>query len=268
MPNLYVSLASVKADNRQTSTVDDAALLRLIEEVSRAVDNETNHRFYSEIATRVYDGNGLSQLWLPDDLLTVTSLKVDEDGNGTFEKTLAVNTDYWLWPDNVSPKWRIDLNPQSTSLTAWPVGRRRIEIVGMFGYSNETALVTTLAEDDDGSETALDLTSAAALSVGDTLVIGTEQLDITAIATNTVTVTRGLNASAAAAHANGAAVYRRRFERPIERAVAMQVSRLLRDQQTGYSGTLGDPQYGGYAFASLYPAIRDMLAPYLRLVVS
>jgi len=119
MPNNYVTLANAKTDLGITGATYDAALVRLIERVSRAIDDQVHRRFYSEIATRLYDGAGNRELWLPDDLLTVTTLKVDEDGDGTFELTLAVNTDYWLWPDNSSPKIRIDLNPDGTQLSAW-----------------------------------------------------------------------------------------------------------------------------------------------------
>jgi len=261
--NLYARLADLKGDMNVTGTSDDDERVRMIEDVSRAVDDLTHRRFYSETATRYFDGEGYSDLWT-DDLVSVTTLKVDEDGDGVYELTLAANADYWLWPDNTTPKRRIDLNPESAQLTAWPRGRRRIEIAGVFGYSDDTELTTTtLNEALDATETAVDLVDGTAVSVGETLVVDAEQIYVSAIAGNTPTVVRGVNGTTAAAHSDGAAVYRRRYARPIERAVKMQVARFLREQQTG--GPLqGNGEIGGFSVSSLYPAIRDMLAPYIR----
>ena len=268
MPNNYVTLANAKTDLGITGATYDAALVRLIERVSRAIDDQVHRRFYSEIATRLYDGAGNRELWLPDDLLTVTTLKVDEDGDGTFELTLAVNTDYWLWPDNSSPKIRIDLNPDGTQLSAWTKARRSVQVAGMFGYSNDTELTTTtLNEDLDATETGIDVVSGAVISVGDTIIVDSEQMYVSAVATNTLTAIRGVNGTTAATHTNGTAVSRRRYPAAIEQAVTMQVARLWNEQKTGYSGGAGGPEMGGFSFSTLYPAIQDMLAPYSVPVV-
>jgi len=231
-----------------------------------------NRRFYSEIATRYYDGSGTRELWLPDDLISIdTSLKVDEDGDGTYELTLAVNTDYWLYPDNKSPKFRIDLNPDGTQLSAWTKARRSVEIAGMFGYSNDTELTGQTVQNTteiSASGTTLTVTSTTGISAGETLVMGSEQVYVSAVASATdLTITRGLNGTTAAIHANGVAIYRRRYAAPIEQAVVMQVSRFWNEQKTGYSGQAGSAEMGGFSFATLYPAIRDMLNPYRVQVV-
>lgn len=265
--NLYARLADVKDDVNISGTARDAEIVRLIERVSRAVDDYTNREFYSQVATRYYNVPALavSELWLWDDLLSVTTLKVDQDGDGVYETTLTTD-DYWLWPDNETPKVRIDLRPDG-ALGSWPTGRRRVEVAGMFGYSNETELTTTtLAEELDASETGVDVADGTAVSAGETIVVDSEQMKITAIATNTLTVVRGINGTTAATHSNGVAVYRRRYARPVEEAVTLQVVRFAREHQTGASGQQGGNDIGGYVFGSLYPAIRDLLTPYKRLV--
>jgi hypothetical protein len=71
---------------------------------------------------------------------------------------------------------------------------------------------TTLAEDLDASETAIDVTSAAALrdsyTTGDTyrIKIDNELMTVTAESGNTLTVTRAAEGTAAATHSNGGTV--------------------------------------------------------------
>mgnify|MGYP001559710696 CR=1 FL=1 len=272
MPNLYQVPANLKTDVGilVATTKYDGILLRLLEDVSRAVDELCHRQFYSAVATRLYGDHervntASRELWLPDDLISVTTLKVDDDGDGTFETTLVSSTDYWLWPYNPpahNPYNRIDLNPRSTLRSAWPLNRRRVQLVGKFGFSDEFESAGTLgAAISDTTGTSVTMTAGHTVLAGDTIRVDTEDLYVTVVATNTLTVTRALNGSTAATHANAAAVTRRRYHRSIERAVLMQATRLFRDQQTGYSGAVANAEFGGYQFSSLYPAIRDLLAP-------
>lgn len=71
--------------------------------------------------------------------------------------------------------------------------------------ANDTT--TTLTEDLDNSETGVDVTSAAAFgTVPYVIQVDTEQMLVTSVATNTLTVTRGYNSTTAATHSNGATV--------------------------------------------------------------
>lgn len=260
MPNLYVPLGATKDVMRITATGFDTRLMRLIEDVCRAADEHCGRKFYDAIATRYYDGNGGASLWIDDDLLTVTSLKVDLDGDGVYETTLTADTDYWLWPDNESPKRRIDLNPRSTQASTFPIGRRRVQIVGVFGFSDETETSGTLgAAITDTTGTSVTMTASHGLTGGETIEVtgSAEQLFVSSVSTNTLTVVRGVNGTTATTHLNAAAVARHRYDRLIERAVTMQVSRFWRDSQSGGAGATGD--VGGFTVASMYPAIRDML---------
>jgi hypothetical protein len=177
--------------------------------------------------------------------------------------TLTPTTDYWLWPDNPwqnKPYERIDLNPNSNTLISWPNGRRRVKVDGLWGYSNETESVGTLgAAITDTTGTSVTMAGGHTVSAGDTLEIDSEHFYVSAVASNTLTVTRGQNGTTAATHNNAAAVVRRRFDRLIERAVLMQTARFYRDTIAGYSGSVANAADGGYPFTSLYPAIRDLL---------
>lgn len=275
MPNLYARLAAVKDDLGLTTTTHDATLLRLIESVSRGFDDVTGRRFYSEVAARYFDGRSFDRLLLQNDVLSATTLKVDAGGDGTYEMTLASPADYWFWPDNEFPKRRVDLNPNGSQLGAWPEGRRRVEIVGTFGYSNDTELTGATVNDDGGSmdtsETAVTVSNGSLFSAGDTLVIEAEQLYVSAAPTsgvaNDLTVRRGMNGTTSATHANGVAISRRRYPPAIELATLMQVSRIHKQIETGFAGNVAAGDVGGFSFTSLFPAIRDLIQPYIIPVI-
>lgn len=68
--------------------------------------------------------------------------------------------------------------------------------------------VTTLAEDLDGSETGVDVTSAASFPTGGNfrILVDSEIMLVTGVSSNTFTVTRGAEGTSATTHANGAEV--------------------------------------------------------------
>lgn len=278
MPNAYVRLADLRAEvqGQGANRTNDDALMRAAERASRLIDDEAQrHFYYADAQTRYYpaiarpEHVSSRELWLPDDLLAVTTLKVDREGDGTYGLTLAAGTDYQLYPPNAAPYLRVDL-VSGGQLGAWPVAARGVQIVGRFGYSADLAAAGTLAAlIADGTTTTITLTAGHDVSPGDTLVIEAEQLDVRALsAANEATVTRGVNGSTAAAHSNGVAVSRRRFPPAIEFACAAQASRMFRSVQTGYAERVASPDTGGYAFSGLYPQIRDAIAPYRARLVA
>lgn len=208
-----------------TTTAIDSPLLGYLEDASRRIDDVCMRHFYSLAAeTRYYNGDGRAELTFNDDLLSVTTLKVDEDGDGTFETTLTANTDYWLWPYNPlanQPYKRVDLNP-SGLLRAWPAGPRRAQIVGTFGYSNETETVRTPLGDVvqlngaiNSSVTTVTLDPDHGVDPGEVLAVDSEQLYVVAVSENTLTVERGVNGTTAASHSDNADVARRVYPRRV-----------------------------------------------------
>lgn len=249
--NGYGRLETLKADIAGvTGTTLDSALVTLRDEVSREFDRETGRHFYSLDATRYYSGDGSRELWLGDDLITITSIKLADtaDQPTTFENTLASGTDYTLWPRNAAadekPYRKVILNPEG-QYAAWPVGVDNIEIVGRFGYSETwsiaassgTTVTGTLA---DATDTSLVLSLAGAVQVGDMLKLGDEQMEVTALVTTTATVVRGRNGTTAAAQ-SGVTVYIRRYPIDVENAVKERAVARRWDTQGGYAAgiTLG-----------------------------
>jgi hypothetical protein len=79
-----------------------------------------------------------------DDLSTVTGLivKIDNDGNGTFETTLTINTDFRVEPINAPDQTPVvpytQLRIIGSSSYAWPqpyYDRPTVQVTGTFGWS-------------------------------------------------------------------------------------------------------------------------------------
>lgn len=270
MLNCYCGLDDLTNAMKGGSTAADKAVaLRVIEAVSRAVDRGLERRFYHEEATAYFDGNGMRRLPLSmhaneqgrGDLLSVTTLKVDDNRDGVYELTLTENTDFKLANKGDGGAYRrLDvLWEWSTRISYWAAFARYIEVVGVWGYSQETEAAGTLgAAIADTTTTSVTMAAGHAVQAGNTIVVDSEQLFVSAVATNTLTVVRGVNGSTAASHLSGASVARRRYPRPIELAVQMEAARLIRDGLTGFSGQVANPEFAGYAFQAVYPAIADL----------
>src|SRR3990167_1680797 len=130
--NNYADLGELKTLLGIDDTGSDAQLLRALEAASRQIDRITDRHFFSESEARYFDG--ASRLWA-DDLLSITTLKLDEDGDGTYEATMA-GTDYHQYPLNGWPKVRLEINPNGDYGSFAQGIRKGIELTGIFGYGD------------------------------------------------------------------------------------------------------------------------------------
>jgi hypothetical protein len=117
---------------------DDARLEQIITAISRAIDKACNRRFYAATETRVFSAIR-SDLCLVDDLLSVTTLKTDDDGDRAYDETWAA-ADYDLLPVNAAlngePYRRIESTPRGSK--RFPTHHKGVEIAGSFGYASTT----------------------------------------------------------------------------------------------------------------------------------
>ena len=157
--NGYCTLAEFKAyyttrggSSTNTDTNDDGVAEGVIEGASRLIDRITGRVFYvsSSDETRYFTADDKETVFI-DDLSSITSLKVDDDGDRSYGTTLS-STDYDLMPYNSAlvgwPYTWIELAPLTDeSFTSY---RKGIEIVGKFGFPavpddiNEACLGITL----------------------------------------------------------------------------------------------------------------------------
>jgi len=216
--NLYIDLDAFKRQfaNNQTLDASDATEIeRAIETGSRDVDDICRRPdgFYATTATRVLDGNGCYAMRIPD-LLAATSIKLDEDGDRTFELTLASATDYYLknayaQDEDAKPYSRLILDTVNGQRSAFLPRKYLVQIAGRWGYSEDTDTVEASGTAITGtlSDAAADLTLAvsadADIAVGQTLLLDSEQVYVSGDAgALTWTVIRAVNGTTGAAHSS------------------------------------------------------------------
>lgn len=135
--NAYCSLADIKAALKITDGSQDTNLEDIGTGACRALDKWLGTRFYAATETRLYTPGDNGRLWLDMDLLTVTSLKTDEDGDRTYEVTWSSSLDYYLGPANATSDglpymWveRDEVNGRYW----FPCRQRSVQLVGSWGY--------------------------------------------------------------------------------------------------------------------------------------
>lgn len=141
--NGYTTLNEYKARfygaDETDDHIDDAIIEVLITAASRAIDNICDRRFYANTETRYYTPEDNDYLRV-DDLLSVTTLKTDEDGDRTYEITWQT-TDYDLMPFNASAdswpyRW-IETTPEGDNTFPCKVSKS-VEIAGSWGFASAT----------------------------------------------------------------------------------------------------------------------------------
>ena len=123
--NGYATLTEIKNYMSISDTTDDSLLEDLVESASRSIDRIANRRFYLDATASARLYRAYSNIFVyVDDIGTTSNLvvAVDENGNGTYSKTLTLNTDYIL-----DPLTSQSLNRPFTQLTmvsnteTWPI---------------------------------------------------------------------------------------------------------------------------------------------------
>ena len=270
----YCTIADVKASLGISSTTDDTIIRKICEAATSAIDRYTNRTFKASTATRYFDGANI--LWLPD-LLSITTLKTDEDGDATFENTFAT-TDYLKYGVgledslNAFPIIRLEISEDSNYSSFASGVKKGVEIAGLWGYGDGISatpyvLDTTLsAAITSTTATTCTVTAVTNLSAGGTILIDTEQIYIYSIATLTLTVERGVNGTDAATHLINAPLYIYQYPSDVRQAcidlsVAFYQNRAKQGLQTerigDYSYTVAGTSLGKSMTESILESIRS-----------
>jgi hypothetical protein len=112
----------------------------------RAIDEICGRRFYPDsdaAQVRYYSPDNYWTLYV-DDIVTITTLKTDDGGDGTFENTWTLNSDYIAEPLNAAansqPWTKLCVHPSGTHF--FPANfPRSVELTGKFGWSSVPAQV-------------------------------------------------------------------------------------------------------------------------------
>ena len=245
-------------------TSDAGSIRRILEAASRRIDDYCGGGTFGPLTeTRYYDiGSGslrdspqYQTVAITDDIKTSMSTPgvVPLDGwivspttvtayGGTDRATSETltegyNADYWLMPYNSAPKTILKLNEDTTK--GLDAGQQTLSILGSWGYTADTVSVTTSDLIGSTTATSISVTSAADLGPAQTILIDTEQLYVTAISGNTLTVERGVNGSTADTHSGGASLYRYDYPELVVQACLDLSKIVFRDRDLGAVTAIG-----------------------------
>ena len=145
LSKLYCTPAELKSRVGITDTADDFEILLACQGATGSIDEITGRYFWRGTDTRTYVPQSLYGQQL-DDIVSVTTFKVDQDGDGVFEQTWTLNTDYAL---TVAPgsynaaalgeQWPFTgfqvIAASKFMPFVWPWSHQdRIQVAGVFGW--------------------------------------------------------------------------------------------------------------------------------------
>ena len=277
----YASISDVKGVLGITATTDDTMIRKIVEASSRSIDSYCNRIFAVQSATKYF--NGAVTLWIPD-LLSITTLKTDEDGDGAYENTLDTTfatgdvIPYGVGVEdtlNTFPKVRLEINPEGDYGSFASGVKKGVEIAGIWGYGDGISATpyiadTTITEDLTAGESAIDVTAVTNLSPGQLILIGSEQYYIYSISTLTLTVEPSVNGTTEATHSSGATIYIYQYPSDIRQAcidlsVALYQNRAKQGLQTERIGDYSYTVAGTSLGKSMTESVLESIRSYKRL---
>ncbi len=140
LSNLYITATELKAARDMTGyTYADGDIDRAILSASRTIDQVCRRRFYLDAdatSVRYYTPERYDRIEV-DDLVALTSLKIDMNGDGVYEYTMVQTTDYRAHPPNASlegwPTTAFIRNRLSGRY--FPCWEQAVEVTAQFGWA-------------------------------------------------------------------------------------------------------------------------------------
>jgi hypothetical protein len=278
--NLYATLTELRRYLGLTSaqTGDDDLLLLFLDGASRLIEGYTGRQFYPLRKTRFYICADPALLFLAGDLLALHTLT---NGDGS---TLAPSAIH-LEPAGEAVRSSILLDRTQAAFVHNGDPVDAISVDGTWGYhadwSNAWAASGDSVQDNPLSNSAITLTVADAdgldaaglgvrFAVGMLLQIGDEYLHVLAINTsqNRLTVSRGVNGTTAASHAQGTVISVYHPPEAIRQACLRVAAWLYKQKDAGFVQAANSLR-GQIAVPPALPDdVQQILAPYSRLVVA
>ena len=204
--NSYISLDEFKLAANVSDTTKDALYLTLCESASRMIDTICHRRFYLWKGVRYYTAKNYHRV-LVDDIFTLTELASDPAGDSSYSEVWTASQ-----YGRVQSSWPIQaivFNDDSPSIS---LDDDYFRVTGVFGYAKPSCwrdIVATATIATTGGKT-IEVSSYGNISVGNTILVDSEQMYVTAKSTTTgptkyyLTVERGVNGTTAATHSSKA----------------------------------------------------------------
>ena len=247
-------------------TTDETPVLRVLESASKRIDSYMGRSFGARTETHSFDlGQGALRddslvpngdmiefpdywttrlqstgiLGLDDWLITATTVTSYEGTDRPSSATLTegIGNDFLLMPYNTSPKSKMKL--VENTLKNLYSGQQTLTILGQWGWQNDTESISTVDAIGSSSTTTVTVTSGSTTYVGDTILVGTEQMYVTNVDGNTLTVIRGVNGTTSATHSGGATYYRYKYPADVVQACLDIARTYWRSRDVGQSQILG-----------------------------
>lgn len=249
--NAYADVATLKSDAYCgiTPTTEDAYLRNLLEQSSRLIDWWAGRFFYCRNETLYFDGS--SDPLRIGDILSISAFATDDDDDATFENTYTEDTDYRLYPLNDFPKTEARIM-STGSYSGFASGvDKGIEITGVFGYGDGNSAtpystsVDTLGDNLSDSATSFDVVDDGGnFGIGQTVLVDAEQIYITGISTDTLTIIRGVNGTTAVGHNAASGMYVYQYPQPIAQACLITAMRAWKRKDSAYQDVVSGGELG------------------------
>lgn len=266
----YLGRDALKHALGSTMSASDAALRRVLEGVSQQFDDWMDRTFQPHQASRVYTARDAWTLDT-DDLLSVSAVKFDQDGDRVYEVTLSTS-DWELGPVNAPADRRpyqfIEMQPNGSYRLDRT--RRGVQITGTWGYWQDLVTVGARFASSggvDATSTSLPLASSTTLQAQQTILVGSEQIYLGDVSTAGVaSVERGVNGTVAASHTTNDAIAVYRYPAPIAQACLTQALRMHKRKDAPLGVVAGglDVTEGVVQVIRLDPDVEKLIETYRR----
>ncbi|MBN4064346.1 hypothetical protein JYU04_01270 [Dehalococcoides mccartyi] len=249
--NTYIGIDDLKSRMGISGTSNDAVLWSTLHAVSRAIDRFCNRHFYVIESVRIFDVDNAAVVAIPD-LIVVTEILEDRDGDRVFETTRSV-AEYALYPVNAAPEsaWgrpfveiRSDLG---LGVDEFSVGRSRLSIEGHWGYrfhTVDTGSVVSTGGGISSTVTVVPVDAANEIQAGMTIVAEGEQMFVRSVTGTNLSVRRGVNGSTASTHADTTAISMVAVPAEVSEATALLTSRYWKSKDATSIGIAGTTGFG------------------------
>jgi hypothetical protein len=252
---------------------DEAPIVRVLGSASKRIDTYLGRSFGIRTETHTYDigegalrndrifrgyGNeindypdywssklsGAGIILLGDWLTTATTVTAYGQTARTSSTVLTegIGNDFLLEPYNRSPKTLMKLEEDTTD--SFYGGQQTLTILGEWGWQSDKVSLSTIDAINSTSTTSVPVAHGSGTYAGDTIIVDSEQMYVSAVSGNNLTVIRAVNGTTAATHSDGVTYYKWKYPDDVTQA-ALDIARTYwRSRDAGLTNVIGTGEMG------------------------